>query len=160
MIADLGARIRRPARGGELAMEVEGALREAAALREDLGPGPVALPLIWHQPLMALAPSRYGGDVVAQAGFRVPDAGAGEGYPRVTPERIGELGVRLLLLTSEPHDFSSEEGERIADAVAAAGHPRPEVRKVDGQALTWFGARTAPGIRWWLEFRRELECGR
>ncbi|MGE3854316.1 MAG: helical backbone metal receptor [Planctomycetota bacterium] len=148
MLESLGAAIDRP----QPARELADALRDELAHcpRDRSGDGPVALPLIWHEPLMALSPTRYGGDLVRTAGYRVPDLDPpdGNGYPTVTPRAIGAAGVELLLLTSEPHDFTPAEGEAIADAVAAEGFARPVPLKVDGEALTWFGARTADGLRW------------
>ena len=153
MLEELGAEVGRAAAGRELAAAVRDSLREAGeegAWRR----GPRALPLIWHEPLMALAPSRYGGDLLRAAGWQVPDVPGDEtGYPRVTPQLLGELGIEELLLTSEPHDFSEAEGHEIAQAVAEAGYPAPRPLKVDGEALTWFGARTAEALVYFRKLR-------
>lgn len=155
MLEELGRAVGKADAGRELAARTRAAVEEAESAAARLGRSPVAVPLIWNDPLMAVAPSRYGGDLVRRAGFTVPDPGNGEGYPRVSPRRIGELGVEVLLLTSEPHDFTAEEGEAIAAAVGREGFPRPRTAKVDGQALTWFGARTPEALAWWMRFRAE-----
>ncbi len=152
MLEALGARVRQE-EGARLAQQLHGAMEEARERSAALGPGPVALPLIWNKPLMGLSPTRYGGDILKWAGFRVPDPEPGVPYPALTPRQIGELGVELLLLSSEPHDFTEQEGERIAAAVEAEGFVRPAVLKIDGQALTWFGALSEPALRWWLKLR-------
>lgn len=157
MLEELGEALGRGEAGRAFAQEVLQTRQQVQESLAGLGPGPLALPLIWHEPLMALARSRYGGDLVAQTGFRLPDLRDPGGYPRTTPGELAQAGVELLLLTSEPHEFTREEGEALADAVAAAGARRPRARLVDGQALTWFGARTAQGLRWWGDLRLRLE---
>jgi len=154
MLRELGEAVGRSAAGEELARRTEEALRRAEERASRLGPGPCTLPLIWNEPLMAVAPSRYGGDILLHCGFRSPilPAAAG-GYPRVTPELLGEMGVELLLLASEPHEFTDEEAAAVCDAVAAAGHARPHPLLVDGEDLTWFGVRTARALQAWTTLR-------
>ena len=157
MLEELGERIGRGAAGARLAADLRGALARIGTVRR---PGPRVLPLIWHEPLMALTAARYGGDLLTRCGFLLPDPGGEGGYPRVTPAGLAALDLDALLLTSEPHDFTQAEGEVIADAVAASGARRPLPLKVDGEALTWFGARTASAVRLWCDLRRSLrECG-
>jgi hypothetical protein len=105
---------------------------------------------------MTISPARYGGDLLRRAGFDIPDADPRSGYPEISPARIGALGITHLLLSSEPHDFSLEEGEAIATRVEAEGHVRPRVVKIDGEALTWFGSRTAAGLRALRAVREQL----
>jgi len=152
----LGDAVGHAAAGRELAERVRAALRRAAEAAVRLGPGPVAVPLIWREPLMSIGPGRYGADLLASVGFRVPGFPSATGYPEVTPAAIGAAGADLLLLSSEPHDFTPDEGREAADAVAGAGFPRPHPLKVDGRALTWFGARTAAGLDWWVALRERL----
>jgi ABC-type Fe3+-hydroxamate transport system substrate-binding protein len=156
MLEDLGEAVGRAGAARALAAEVRLELERSAAFHAGVERRIVGLPLIWREPLMAIAPSRYGGDLVGRSGFVVPDPSPGDGYPVVTPARAGELGVEVLLLSSEPHDFTPAEGEAVADAVREAGHARPVPLKVDGEALTWFGARTAAALRWWRALRASL----
>jgi len=110
--------------------------------------GPVILPMIWHEPLMAVSPSKYSGALLEACGFQVPDIEPeGNGYPTVTPEDIVQHNVEGLLLSSEPHEFSKQEGEVISDAVEAIGGSRPWTKCIDGEALTWFGSHTLVGLR-------------
>lgn len=146
MLVALGDAVGRRDRGERLAQSV----RDAQDRGADAGRRrPRALPLIWHSPLMAVAPTRYAGDLVRCVGFDVPDVEPGIGYPEVTPRLIGELAIEVLLLTSEPHEFTQLEGEEISQAVADAGFSRPKPVLVDGEALTWFGARTPSAIFAW-----------
>lgn len=133
--------------GESMAEATEAALTEAAARREVAEPSAQATvrvaPMIWHDPLMSVGPQRYAGALLEVLGWSVPDLDPdGNGYPVVTAELLAQHRIEGLLLSSEPHAFALEEGERIADAVEALGAPRPWCRCIDGEALTWFGSRT------------------
>jgi len=57
--------------------------------------------------------------------------------------------VREVLLSSEPYAFSAVH---IAEAQALC--PAARVRLVDGELLSWYGVRTAAGLR----YLRSLAC--
>ena len=81
----------------------------------------------------------------------------GNGYPIVSPEQIIEHNVEGLLLSSEPHEFSKQEGEAICDAVEALGGKRPWTKCIDGEALTWFGSHTLQGLRIFIALCKDLK---
>ena len=120
--------------------------------------GPVVLPMIWHEPLMAVSPSKYSGALLEACGFQVPDIEPeGNGYPTVTPGDIVQHNVEGLLLSSEPHEFSKQEGEVISDAVETIGGSRPWTKCIDGEALTWFGSYTLAGLRTFNALCKDLK---
>ena len=138
------------------ATEIADAIR--AELATDVDTGPTVLPMIWHDPLMAVAPTKYAGALLECCGFKVPDLEPnGNGYPRVTPEAIQHHGVEGLLLSSEPHEFSKQEGEAICDTVEALGGTRPWTQCIDGDALTWFGTHTLHGLRTFKALCKDLK---
>ncbi len=152
LLRALGHAIGRGEAGESMAAATEAALTEAAAQRkaaESSGQAPVRVaPMIWHEPLMSVGPRRYAGALLEAVGWTVPDLDPeGNGYPVVTPELLVEHRIEGLLLSSEPHAFALEEGEAIADAVEALGAARPWCRCIDGEALTWFGARTCHALK-------------
>lgn len=143
MLRDLGKAVNRMDEADGLASELEDVL---ASIPENNGR--VALPLIWHEPLMAANGETYAGGMLACMGYTVPIIDpTGTGYPEVTVESIIEHGVTDLFLSSEPHEFSMEEGQRLAAAIEAAGATPPELHMIDGEALTWMGSFTATGLR-------------
>lgn len=143
MLRDLGKAVNRMDEADGLASELEDVL---ASIPENNGR--VALPLIWHEPLMAANSETYAGGMLACMGYTVPIIDPnGTGYPEVTVESIIEHGVTDLFLSSEPHEFSMEEGQRLAAAIEAAGATPPELHMIDGEALTWMGSFTATGLR-------------
>ncbi len=143
MLRDLGKAVNRMDEANGLASEVENLLSSVPETN-----GRVALPLIWHEPLMAANGETYAGGMLACMGYTVPIIDPnGTGYPEVTVESIIEHSVTDLFLSSEPHEFSMEEGKRLAAAIEAAGATPPELHMIDGEALTWMGSYTATGLR-------------
>jgi ABC-type Fe3+-citrate transport system substrate-binding protein len=111
------------------------------------------VPLIWHKPLMAVSPNKYPGAILCEVGFEVIDTGPqGNGYPEINIEEFIEHKIELILLTSEPHNFTTKEGKTIVQEIVAAGGLPPTIAHIDGEDLTWFGARTAPALARLVEF--------
>lgn len=143
MLRELGAVIGR----------VEAAEAFAVAIEDELAQVPVqgsrtALPLIWHDPLMAANGTTYAGNMLTCLGFKVPNIEAeGTGYPVVTPDSIVENGVTDLFLSSEPHEFTTAEGQALHEALAQRTDEPPAVHFIDGEDLTWMGSRTATALQ-------------
>jgi hypothetical protein len=58
----------------------------------------------------------------------------------------------LVLLSSEPYTFGPDDVQ-----AAAALCPQAEVRKVDGELLSWYGARAIAGLRYLRELAAESD---
>ena len=125
----------------------------AVAIEDELAQVPVqgsrtALPLIWHDPLMAANGTTYAGNMLTCLGFNVPNIESeGTGYPVVTPDSIVENGVTDLFLSSEPHEFTTAEGQALHAALAQRTDQPPAVHFIDGEDLTWMGSRTATALQ-------------
>ena len=153
LLLELGRRLNLEEKANSLAEAIE---QELVACER--GSGPVVLPMIWHEPLMAVSPQKYSGALLETCGFQVPDIDPnGNGYPVVTAEQIHSHGIEGLLLSSEPHEFSKQEGESICDAVEAFGGQRPWTQCIDGEALTWFGSHTLTGLRTFSTLCKDLK---
>ena len=142
-ILSLGDAVGRPEAARALADEVEAALREVAAAR---GPDvPVYCP-IWRRPWMTPTADTYAHHVLAACGARNVFAQAEGRYPERGPEEALEAGARAVLLPTEPYPFH-DKLDAALDELEEAGFPRERVHLVDGEALTWYGAREPWGIR-------------
>lgn len=136
------------ARAGELADE----LRRELAIPPP-GPEQPALVLIWKDPWMTVARDTYIARMLAQVGWRSwPDvegglAGAAR-YPTLAGDEAWLGRVRALLLPSEPYRFGPEHV-----AAAQALCPAARVHLVDGELLSWYGPRTAQGLRYLRRLR-------
>ncbi len=151
MIRELGVAVERMEAAEERAKEVEKMLERVKEPN-----GKRALPMIWHEPLMAANGATYAGNMVACMGYEVPVIEPeGTGYPVITPEDIIDYGITDLFLSSEPHEFSIAEGEVLATAVSALGGTPPSLHLIDGEALTWMGSYTATGLATLLEMETD-----
>ena len=140
-----------------------GVAERAAALRAELRAELAAMTaradvpvlyLIWRQPWMTVARDTYISRLLACAGWRTLPAqeGGEQGaarYPTLGGHEPWLADVREVLLSSEPYAFTSEH---IAQAQALCAQAR--VRLVDGELLSWYGPRTAAGLRYLRELSR------
>jgi hypothetical protein len=104
--------------------------------------------LIWHAPWMTVARDTYVSRMLARVGWQTLPAEAGgyagaARYPALTGDEPWLPAVEEVLLSSEPFSFQ----ERHVDA-ARALCPGAHVRRVDGELLSWYGARAAAGLRY------------
>ena len=104
--------------------------------------------LIWREPWMTVARDTYIAQLLARVGWhtrpvaRGGDRGAAR-YPVVRGDEAWLADVDRVLLSSEPYRFDASH----LDA-AQALCPQARVQLVDGEALSWYGARTAAGLRY------------
>ena len=133
------------ARGAALAAELQAELRATTAE----GRAEVAvLYLIWREPWMTVARDTYIARLLARVNWRTLPAvmGGDHGAARYPSLRGAEpwlAEVREVLLSSEPYAFPAEH---VSQAQALC--PRARVRLVDGELLSWYGPRTAAGLRY------------
>ena len=143
MLRELGKACGKDAAGDALALICQDSLNSLKKSTRSAR----TVPLIWHKPLMAVSPNKYPGAILCEVGFEVIDTNPqSNGYPEISFEEFIKHKIELILLTSEPHNFTTEEGNSIAKEIVAAGGSTPTVVHIDGEALTWFGARTAPAL--------------
>lgn len=131
--------------------ELRGALDDARAA--DLPATPV-LYLIWREPWMTVARDTYISRLLALAKWQTwPDVRGGATgaarYPALGGDEPGLAEVREVLLSSEPYAFGESHRQQ-----AQALCPQARVRLVDGELLSWYGPRTAAGIRYALSLAR------
>ncbi len=131
---------------GRLFGASEGAARLVSAIearrasRPKLPRVPRVAVLVWWKPVMCVGPETYVEDLVRTVGGRLVPEESGSRYPKIELEDLAAMRPDVILLPSEPYAFSEVERDAIAAAV-----PAPVVF-VDGEALTWHGARTAAGL--------------
>jgi hypothetical protein len=139
-----------------------GVAERAARLREALSrelavSGTCGLPshrvlyLIWHDPWMTVARDTYISRMLATVNWQSEPAlqGGRHGaarYPVVRGDEPWLASVQRVLLSSEPFRF----GEAHA-AQAQALCPQAVLQRVDGELLSWYGARAVPGLRYLRE---------
>lgn len=136
-----------------LAAEFDAAL---ARCRAEPRPLEKVLYLIWRQPWMTVARDTYIAALLAEGGWQtwpaVQGGGHGAGrYPVLAGDEAWLADIDRLLLSSEPYRF---DAGHVAEAQALC--PQARVQLVDGELLSWWGARGAAG----LDYLRTLRaCG-
>lgn len=149
--------------GGEFAAQPGVAGRAemlAAALRAELtatvpdGRSPQrVLYLIWHDPWMTVARDTYLSRMLARIGWQTLPAqdGGPAGKPRY-PVVVGNepwLGeVERVLLSSEPFAFEARHVDEVKRLC-----PGARIQRVDGELLSWYGARAISGLRYLRSLR-------
>jgi ABC-type Fe3+-hydroxamate transport system substrate-binding protein len=139
-VRELGAQIDADVESEVLAARIESAAR--AAREAAVGGRPRVAYLVWDEPLMIAGDATYVAELLRAAGLDPLIGKAGSRYPEVAVEAL--RGVDAVLLPSEPYPFRERHRAPLAGRV---GIDVSAVRLVDGEALSWHGARTVEGLR-------------
>ena len=107
--------------------------------------------LIWRDPWMTVARDTYLSRMLARVNWHsLPDVQGGSAgaarYPALQGSEPWLAQVQQVLLSSEPYAFGAAH---VAEAQALC--PNARVRCVDGELLSWYGARAVPGLRYLRE---------
>jgi ABC-type Fe3+-hydroxamate transport system substrate-binding protein len=100
-----------------------------------------ALVPIWRRPWMAIGSSTYGAAVLAHLGLGLSVPSGPGDYPTFDLSAIEDDPPDLVIVPSEPYEFTDDH---LADLAAAA--PRARLVRVDGRDLFWWGWRTVGAI--------------
>ena len=96
---------------------------------------------IWRRPWMSIGAATYAASLLDRLGVDLVTTGGPTAYPVVELEEIAAHRPDLVLVPSEPYDFTAEQVAELRATFAEA-----EVVLVDGQDLFWWGARTPGAI--------------
>jgi ABC-type hemin transport system substrate-binding protein len=109
--------------------------------------------LIWREPYMAVGTDTYIAGMLAAAGMR--DAMDGqERYPTLTVEEMQRARPDVVFMSTEPYPFRARDAARLRSEWPGA----PQILRIDGQALSWYGTMTAAAASA-LAHRRRSEAG-
>lgn len=140
MILDLGAITGTRAEAETLAKRYDDALAKTRGIFSKM----TALYLVWRNPYMAAHNDTYIHSLIEHLGFENacrplsearPDAGR---YPSLSLEDMRILDPDVILLPSEPFPFRDAHLAEIQKAL-----PRSLPLLIDGEPLSWYGARAA-----------------
>jgi iron complex transport system substrate-binding protein len=136
----LGAALGADAAARALADAIEARARDVATRAAGRAPVTFAY-LIWREPLMAVGRGTYVDALLAVAGGGNILTPAADRYPEIPADALA--GADRILLSSEPFPFAERHREELA---AATGVPIDRFVLVDGELLSWHGARTLEGL--------------
>jgi hypothetical protein len=136
----------------ERARALRRSLNDELAQTQAAGRDPCrVLYLIWHDPWMTVARDTYISRMLARVnwhsepGIEGGERGAAR-YPALRGDEPWLARVERVLLSSEPFHFNDEH-LRQAQVLC----PQAQVQRVDGELLSWYGARAVPGLRYLRE---------
>lgn len=153
-LRDLGKLTGTSEKAEELATDCELAISRALDKQGSLR----VLPMIWHEPLMAVSPRKYAGSLLELTGLIVPDIDpAGNGYPVVELKHFEENNIAGIILSSEPHEFAEKEGIALINQIKSETGRDIWYEMINGENLTWFGSRTSSAIRKLSSYCDELK---
>jgi ABC-type Fe3+-hydroxamate transport system substrate-binding protein len=104
---------------------------------------------VWRDPWMWVGRRTYAADLLGLAGGEPVLDDPATRYPRLDPDELAALAPELVLLPSEPYEFTKADADEVASGFAGA-----RVELVDGRALTWYGPRIPAAL---AAFRELLE---
>jgi len=94
--------------------------------------------LIWREPWMAAGADTFIASMLAEAGGVNALAGWQGRFPPIDPTALGAADLDVVLLSSEPFPFRERHRAELA---AASDLPLDRIRFVDGELMSWHGAR-------------------
>ena len=102
---------------------------------------------IWRRPWMSISAATYGGSILRRLGVELVTSGSPLAYPVIDLDDIAASSPDLVLVPSEPYDFTPAHLDELAQAF-----PSAEVHAIDGQDLFWWGVRTPAAVSRLAEF--------
>jgi ABC-type Fe3+-hydroxamate transport system substrate-binding protein len=144
-VRSLGELVGKSEAGSRLARDIE---RERSRLRAAEWKPRRYLYFIWRRPYRVAGPSTFIEALLSEAGL-VNAAPRDRGrYPEIEPSEFPAWSVDLLLLSSEPFPFEEKHRAEFGSRI--------ETILVDGELLSWHGARLREGLPYLSSIAREL----
>jgi ABC-type Fe3+-hydroxamate transport system substrate-binding protein len=137
----------------ELAGEVLEALAQCKG--RESGRRPRVFCPIWTNPWMSFNRDTYADDMLWQAGGDNLCRDRRERYCHVTLEQVAAAAPEIIVLPDEPYVFAQKDLPALAALRDTPAGRQNRVHFIDGKLLSWYGPRTAEGLR----YLRRLLCG-
>jgi ABC-type Fe3+-hydroxamate transport system substrate-binding protein len=110
---------------------------------------------IWRRPWMSINAATYGGSLLRRLGIELVTGGADVAYPAIDLDDVVASAPDLVLVPSEPYDFTATHLDELARAL-----PSTQIHRIDGQDLFWWGVRTPGAVSRLTEFLDDVELAR
>ncbi len=153
-VRELSARLGVAPAGQRVANGIDVALERARAATRGQRPVRFAY-LIWRKPWMTAAEGTYVSSLLEAAGGDNVVGPCPTRYPSISGAQLASADPCAVLLSTEPFPF---QPKHVAELAAATELAPCRFRIVDGELLSWHGARTAAGLDYAVrlldEFRR------
>lgn len=118
----------------------------ATLSKQDIGPLPTVFAPVWLDPLMTFNSDTYMYDVLRICGAVGVFADHPDRYPKVTLEQVEAAQPDIILLPSEPYQFTEVDIAQF-EALETPAARQGRIHLVDGALLTWHGTRLAYALQ-------------
>lgn len=110
-----------------------------------------ALYLIWQKPYMSIGNDTYIHNMLMHSKFS-NILGHKSRYPKIDIQEINQYKPEVILFSSEPFPFKQKHMDELQDKLDYT----PKMLLVDGEMLSWYGARTQAGLEYGRKLRLSL----
>lgn len=117
-------------------------LRLTRAISKEKSPRNV-LYLIWKEPWMTVSEPTYISRMLALINWKTLGHDPETRYPEIALDSDVTHSADLILLSSEPFPFKAKHQTLVKALV-----PDADVQLVDGELISWYGARAIAGVRY------------
>jgi len=105
--------------------------------------------LIWRKPYMVAGKNTFIDEVLMINGMN--NVITENRYPEITLQKLKTANCELLLLSSEPYQFSEKHIAEIQEVL-----PGIKILLVDGEMFSWYGSRLVKSVQYFFEFQKQL----
>jgi len=132
------------------AQRIGAALVQTLEARERLHePSPVRVFCpIWKNPWMSFNGDTYADDMLWTAGGQNVCRDRAERYCTVSLPEVAAAQPDVILLPDEPYVFREKDLADLTPLHDTPAYRAGRIHFIDGKALSWYGPRTAPGLRY------------
>lgn len=103
---------------------------------------------IWKNPWMSFNGDTYADDMLWLAGGYNVCRDRPQRYCRVTLEEVAVAQPETILLPDEPYVFAPKDLAALTPLQETPAYRARRIHFIDGKALSWYGPRTASGLRY------------
>ncbi len=97
---------------------------------------------IWREPYMIVGRDTYISRCLETFGFENCYLGENR-YPVIQQDEMQQLAPDLIFFSTEPYPFRMRDAERLRAAWSGC----PDIYKIDGRLMSWYGTMTIEGLR-------------
>jgi ABC-type Fe3+-hydroxamate transport system substrate-binding protein len=103
---------------------------------------------IWKSPWMSFNRDTYTDDMLWTGGGDNVCRDRRERYCTVSLEEVAAAQPEVILLPDEPYAFREKDRASLAPLRDTPAYRTDRLHFIDGKALSWYGPRTAPGLKY------------
>lgn len=121
--------------------------------RKEIPPTPPlrTLYFIWKEPYMLAGTSTYIGKLTELSGLQNIAPQNDQRYPQIAFDQLQTLDPQLILLTSEPYSFTTQDAHTLAELF-----PNALIKIVDGEMFSWYGSRMLLAMEYLRKLSEEI----